>query len=170
MLQSSLQSRDALGPVRRWLGTEWDCFIEAIPRWDGGERLISVRNHCSAFPFPAENQPKKKYVHKKYTYRGIQLEELLDKSGQELMELFNARQRRRLSRGLDIKVSRDGLYQRCRLFARGVESFGLVAVCMRVCMCERAHCAAWLSRAKLVSCGCVQRFFSIPRSIVSSYT
>merc|ERR1712076_212561 len=52
----------------------------------------------------AENQPKKKYVHKKYTYRGIQLEELLDKSGTELMELFNSRPRRRLSRGLDIKV------------------------------------------------------------------
>merc|ERR1711959_482216 len=48
-------------------------------------------------------QPKKKYVHKKYTYRGIPLEELLDKSGTELMELFNARQRRRLSRGMGIK-------------------------------------------------------------------
>merc|ERR1712184_98802 len=32
------------------------------------------------------------------------LEELLDKSGTELMEMFNARQRRRLSRGLNIKV------------------------------------------------------------------
>merc|ERR1712113_113443 len=49
-------------------------------------------------------QPKKKYTHKKYTYRGISLEELLDKSGTELMELFNARQRRRLSRGLNTKV------------------------------------------------------------------
>merc|ERR1712179_812855 len=49
-------------------------------------------------------QPKKKYVHKKYTYHGVALEELLDKSGTELMELFNARQRRRLSRGLNIKV------------------------------------------------------------------
>eukprot|EP00298_Acanthocystis_sp_HF-20_P028559 c7328_g1_i1.p1 GENE.c7328_g1_i1~~c7328_g1_i1.p1 ORF type:complete len:161 (-),score=19.44 c7328_g1_i1:60-494(-) len=51
-----------------------------------------------------EDQPKKKYVHKKYTYRGIGLEELLDKSPNELMALFNARQRRRLSRGLNVKV------------------------------------------------------------------
>merc|ERR1712003_75922 len=53
---------------------------------------------------PEGEQPKKKYVHKKYTYRGVALEELLDKSGTELMEMFNARQRRRLSRGLNIKV------------------------------------------------------------------
>ena len=32
------------------------------------------------------------------------MEELLDKSGTELMQLFNARQRRRLSRGLNVKV------------------------------------------------------------------
>ncbi len=49
-------------------------------------------------------EPRKKYVHKKYTYRGITLEELLEKSGAELMEMFNARQRRRLGRGLNIKV------------------------------------------------------------------
>merc|ERR1739845_19757 len=48
--------------------------------------------------------PKKKYVHKKYTYRGIVLEDLLDKSPTEMMELFNARQRRPMSRGLNIKV------------------------------------------------------------------
>merc|ERR1712003_414771 len=53
---------------------------------------------------PEGEQPKKKYVHKKYTYRGVALEELLDKSGTELMEMFNARQRRRLSRGLNVKV------------------------------------------------------------------
>merc|ERR1712159_525259 len=51
-----------------------------------------------------DQQPKKKYVHKKFTYRGLTLEDLLDKSGTELMELFNARQRRRLSRGLNVKV------------------------------------------------------------------
>eukprot|EP00300_Choanocystis_sp_HF-7_P033077 c45369_g1_i1.p1 GENE.c45369_g1_i1~~c45369_g1_i1.p1 ORF type:complete len:158 (-),score=34.54 c45369_g1_i1:42-515(-) len=51
-----------------------------------------------------QDQPKKKYVHKKYTYRGISLEELLDKSGNEMMQLFNARQRRRLGRGLNVKV------------------------------------------------------------------
>eukprot|EP00612_Vaucheria_litorea_P004562 CAMPEP_0171462768 /NCGR_PEP_ID=MMETSP0945-20130129/6667_1 /TAXON_ID=109269 /ORGANISM="Vaucheria litorea, Strain CCMP2940" /LENGTH=146 /DNA_ID=CAMNT_0011989347 /DNA_START=62 /DNA_END=502 /DNA_ORIENTATION=- len=53
----------------------------------------------------ADAEPqKKKYVHKKYTYRGLTLEDLLDKSATELMELFNCRQRRRLSRGLNIKV------------------------------------------------------------------
>merc|ERR1711998_315760 len=47
---------------------------------------------------PEGEQPKKKYVHKKYTYRGVALEELLDKSGTELMEMLHARQRWRLQR------------------------------------------------------------------------
>merc|ERR1711918_254020 len=37
---------------------------------------------------------------KKYSYRGIDLDKLLDLSNQDLMELFRARQRRKFSRGI----------------------------------------------------------------------
>merc|ERR1712060_852064 len=36
----------------------------------------------------------------KYSYRGIDLDKLLDMSNQDLMELFKARQRRKFSRGI----------------------------------------------------------------------
>lgn len=47
-------------------------------------------------------QPKKR-TFKKFSYRGVDLEQLLDKSNKDLMELFSARARRRLSRGLKRK-------------------------------------------------------------------
>merc|ERR1711972_908933 len=40
---------------------------------------------------------------KKYTWGGIDLDKLLDMSNQDLMELFRARQRRKLSRGIKRK-------------------------------------------------------------------
>jgi len=49
-----------------------------------------------------DQQPKKR-TFKKFTYRGIDLDQLLDKNVKELMELFNSRQRRRLTRGLKRK-------------------------------------------------------------------
>lgn len=47
-------------------------------------------------------QPKKR-TFKKFSYRGVDLEQLLDKSNKEMMELFPARARRRLSRGMKRK-------------------------------------------------------------------
>merc|ERR1719163_1292503 len=47
----------------------------------------------------AEEQ-KKKRTFRKYSYRGIDLEKLLDLSNQDLMELFRSRQRRKFSRGI----------------------------------------------------------------------
>merc|ERR1711953_1508893 len=47
----------------------------------------------------AEGEPKKR-TFKKYSYRGIDLDKLLDFSNQDLMELFRARQRRKFSRGI----------------------------------------------------------------------
>lgn len=49
-----------------------------------------------------EQQPKKR-TFKKFSYRGIDLEQLLDKNTKDLMELFPARARRRLGRGLKRK-------------------------------------------------------------------
>merc|ERR1712194_261654 len=47
----------------------------------------------------ADEQPKKR-TFRKYSYRGIDLDKLLDMSNQDLMELFRARQRRKFSRGI----------------------------------------------------------------------
>eukprot|EP00933_Yihiella_yeosuensis_P065000 TRINITY_DN685_c0_g1_i2.p1 TRINITY_DN685_c0_g1~~TRINITY_DN685_c0_g1_i2.p1 ORF type:complete len:147 (-),score=27.46 TRINITY_DN685_c0_g1_i2:60-500(-) len=49
-----------------------------------------------------EDQPKKR-TFRKYSYRGIDLDKLLDFSNQDLMELFRARQRRKFSRGIKRK-------------------------------------------------------------------
>ncbi|CAE7339152.1 RPS15 [Symbiodinium sp. KB8] len=49
-----------------------------------------------------EDAPKKR-TFKKYSYRGIDLDKLLDMSNQDLMELFCARQRRKFSRGIKRK-------------------------------------------------------------------
>merc|ERR1719360_237949 len=48
-------------------------------------------------------QPKKR-TFKKYSYRGIDLDKLLDMSNQDLMELFRSRQRRKFSRGVGRKT------------------------------------------------------------------
>merc|ERR1712124_131051 len=51
----------------------------------------------------AEDGERKKRTFKKYSYRGIDLEKLLDMSNQDLMELFRSRQRRKFSRGIKRK-------------------------------------------------------------------
>merc|ERR1712118_231282 len=48
----------------------------------------------------ADEEQRKKRTFKKYSYRGIDLDKLLDYSNQDLMELFRARQRRKFSRGI----------------------------------------------------------------------
>ncbi len=45
----------------------------------------------------------RKRVFKKFTYRGVDLDKLLDMSNQEVLELLPARIRRRFSRGLTRK-------------------------------------------------------------------
>lgn len=50
-----------------------------------------------------ESQQPKKRTFKKFSYRGVDLEQLLDKNIKDLMELFPSRQRRRLSRGIKRK-------------------------------------------------------------------
>jgi small subunit ribosomal protein S15e len=48
-------------------------------------------------------EKKKKRTFRKFTYRGVDLDQLLDMSMDQLADLFNARQRRRLNRGLKRK-------------------------------------------------------------------
>lgn len=51
----------------------------------------------------ADAQPKKKRTFRKFTYRGVDLDQLLDLTSDNLMELVHARARRRFSRGLKRK-------------------------------------------------------------------
>eukprot|EP00403_Amphidinium_massartii_P014573 CAMPEP_0178409050 /NCGR_PEP_ID=MMETSP0689_2-20121128/20259_1 /TAXON_ID=160604 /ORGANISM="Amphidinium massartii, Strain CS-259" /LENGTH=142 /DNA_ID=CAMNT_0020030173 /DNA_START=75 /DNA_END=503 /DNA_ORIENTATION=+ len=46
---------------------------------------------------------RQKRTFRKYSYRGVDLDKLLDMSNQDLMELFRARQRRKFSRGIKRK-------------------------------------------------------------------
>merc|ERR1712212_367314 len=48
----------------------------------------------------AETEIKKKRTFRKFTFRGVDLDQLLDMSHEQLMQLYCARQRRRLNRGL----------------------------------------------------------------------
>ena len=45
---------------------------------------------------------KKKRTFRKFTYRGVDLDQLLDMSHEQLMELFPCRIRRKFSRGLKV--------------------------------------------------------------------
>merc|ERR1712168_1786954 len=46
---------------------------------------------------------KKKRTFRKFTFRGVDLDQLLDLSSEQLMELVHARARRRFTRGLKMK-------------------------------------------------------------------
>ncbi|KAL4435634.1 hypothetical protein ABPG77_002597 [Micractinium sp. CCAP 211/92] len=52
----------------------------------------------------ADAEGAKKRTFRKYTYRGVDLDQLLDMSTDELVEMFAARQRRRFQRGLKRKA------------------------------------------------------------------
>merc|ERR1739848_31866 len=65
------------------------------------------------FPFTLQNnrmadeaaavELKKKRTFRKFTYRGVDLDQLLDMNNEQLMELFPCRVRRKISRGLKRK-------------------------------------------------------------------
>ncbi|EGW04167.1 40S ribosomal protein S15 [Cricetulus griseus] len=50
-----------------------------------------------------EVKQQKKQTFCKFTYRGVDLDQLLDTSFEQLMQLYSTRQRRRLNRGLHWK-------------------------------------------------------------------
>ena len=66
--------------------------------------LIKPCFHLGILTFiQADAQPKKKRTFRKFTYRGVDLDQLLDLQSDNLMELVHARARRRFSRGLKRK-------------------------------------------------------------------
>jgi small subunit ribosomal protein S15e len=59
---------------------------------------------------------------RKYSYRGVDLEQLLDMSNDEMVELYGARQRRRFQRGLNRKCM--SLIKKLRKARKAVEGTG----------------------------------------------
>ncbi|VDP39418.1 unnamed protein product [Soboliphyme baturini] len=61
---------------------------------------------CEGDPLSADKstvEVKKKRTFRKFTYRGVDLDQLLDMNNEQFMKLVGARARRRLSRGLKRK-------------------------------------------------------------------
>ncbi|XP_014811030.1 PREDICTED: 40S ribosomal protein S15 [Calidris pugnax] len=67
---------------------------------EGGVPAALTPPPSLARPLQAEVEQKKKRTFRKFTYRGVDLDQLLDMSYEQLMQLYSARQRRRLNRGL----------------------------------------------------------------------
>ncbi|XP_036590347.1 40S ribosomal protein S15 [Trichosurus vulpecula] len=86
--------------------------LRAAPAWGGAgarRRGVPSRDICACAigsglfltaDKMAEVEQKKKRTFRKFTYRGVDLDQLLDMSYEQLMQLYSARQRRRLNRGL----------------------------------------------------------------------
>merc|ERR1711970_1315037 len=62
--------------------------------------FILLKNLSFGVSIMVEQQPKARRTFKTYTYRGVDLEQLLDMKTEQLQELFPARIRRRINRGL----------------------------------------------------------------------
>jgi small subunit ribosomal protein S15e len=64
--------------------------LSALPQSVGAAQKVAAM---------ADEAPKKR-TFRKYTYRGVDLDQLLDMSTDQLVELYGARQRRRFQRGM----------------------------------------------------------------------
>ena len=51
----------------------------------------------------AQLELKKKRTFRKFTYRGVDLDQLLDMNQEQLMELFTCRIRRKFARGIKVR-------------------------------------------------------------------
>merc|ERR1712001_792304 len=64
---------------------------------------LLLQNSTMADDQAAAAELKKKRTFRKFTYRGVDLDQLLDMNNEQLMELFPCRVRRKISRGLKRK-------------------------------------------------------------------
>ena len=64
---------------------------------------LSISLQADEHDATAAAELKKKRTFKKYSYRGVDLEQLLDLTSEQLMDLVHARARRRFQRGLKRK-------------------------------------------------------------------
>ncbi|KAL3704661.1 ribosomal protein S15 [Talaromyces marneffei ATCC 18224] len=79
-----------------------DAWSQWVDKRDGGNNTMN----CTEFNGRgeiADEQLKKKRQFRKFSYRGIELEQLLDLSSEELRDVVHARARRRFNRGLKRK-------------------------------------------------------------------
>merc|ERR1711887_264707 len=64
---------------------------------------MGLHNKSTMADEAAAAELRKKRTFRKFTYRGVDLDQLLDMNNEQLVELFPARQRRRFRRGLKRK-------------------------------------------------------------------
>ena len=81
------------------------CMLDSLPVTTPACKCIHSKREGQYFLFRvtakmAEVEQKKKRTFCKFTYRGVDLDQLLDMSYEQLMQLYSARQRRRLNHGL----------------------------------------------------------------------
>merc|ERR1712002_730538 len=62
-----------------------------------------LRNKMADVDAAAQMELKKKRTFRKFMFRGVDLDQLLDLSSEQLMEIVHARARRRFTRGLKMK-------------------------------------------------------------------
>merc|ERR1712083_390732 len=65
--------------------------------------ISTVREYRMADDEQKAAELKKRRTFRKFTYRGVDLDQLLDMSNEQLMELFPCRMRRKFTRGLKRK-------------------------------------------------------------------
>merc|ERR1712236_176361 len=82
----------------------------------------------------AQMELKKKRTFRKFMFRGVDLDQLLDLSAENLMELVHARARRRFTRGLKLKPL--GLMKKLRKAKKEAPPMVFVCVCLCVCVCK----------------------------------
>lgn len=81
--------------VQKPLKDGWSKFFQ--------HHLPKLFIHVSVFQVAPEEQVRKKRTFRKFTYRGVDLDQLLDMPNEQLAELMHSRARRRFSRGLKRK-------------------------------------------------------------------
>merc|ERR1711953_664854 len=68
-----------------------------------GTRLNTKPTKMADADAAAQMELKKKRTFRKFMFRGVDLDQLLDLSSEQLMEIVHARARRRFTRGLKMK-------------------------------------------------------------------
>ncbi|CAK9271855.1 unnamed protein product [Sphagnum jensenii] len=77
-------------------------MVRILCTWIYAHDFVALLVHADIDAEVGTVQPKKR-TFKKFTFRGVDLDALLDMSSDELVELFHARARRRFQRGLKRK-------------------------------------------------------------------
>merc|ERR1712080_69213 len=69
----------------------------------GGNKSLTMSKGATETPLTEAQELRKKRTFRKFTYRGVDLDQLLDMKNEQLTEMFNSRIRRKFNRGLKRK-------------------------------------------------------------------